>query len=386
MIAAPIYLDYCSTTPCDPRVVETMLPHFTRQFGNPASRDHSFGWLAKETVEQAREQVAALVQATPREIIFTSGATEAVNLALKGLAAANPAAGRHIITAATEHKAVLDTCDHLEKNGYATTRLPVDRQGMLSLDELEQAIREDTVCIAIMYANNETGVINPVRQIGEIARKHGICFMCDATQAVGKIPVSVADAHIDLMAFSAHKLYGPMGVGALFVRHRRPPVNILQQQHGGGQERGTRSGTLNTPGIAGFGKAADICRLEMKEEALRLRQLRDRMETALLEKIPGAGINGAGERLPHVSNIRFPGTDNEQLLLTVSRRLALSRGSACSGIVQQPSHVLQAMGLTGEEAGNSVRISLGRFTTDNEVDIAVEILTETVRQLQCINI
>lgn len=386
MMPGPLYFDYCATTPCDPRVVADMLPYFTQHFGNAASSDHSFGWLAKDAVELAREQVAGLIDASPRQIIFTSGATEAVNLALKGLVEANPSKGKHIITGRTEHKAVLDTCAYLEKKGCSVTYLDVNGQGMLSLDELEQAIGKETICIALMYANNETGVINPVKAIGEIAKKHGVCFMCDATQAAGKVPVSVTEAHIDLMPFSAHKLYGPKGVGALFIRNSDPKVKILQQHHGGSQERGNRSGTLNTPGIVGFGKAADICRLEMQAEALRLQKLRDSMENELLEKLPGSSVNGTGKRLPHVSNILFPGVDGEQLLLAVSRRLALSRGSACSGIVQRPSHVLLAMGLTPDDARNAIRISLGRFTEEREVEQAAALLCETVRQLQFINV
>lgn len=379
MITEPLYFDYCATTPCDPRVVNDMLPYFTRHFGNTASRDHSFGWLANDAVELAREQVANLIQAKPKQIIFTSGATEAINLALKGFAEANPAKGKHIITATTEHTAVLDTCAWLEEKGFSITYLPVDHHGVISLDELVQAIQQDTICIALMYANNETGVIHPVKEIGAIAKKHGICFICDATQAVGKVPVHVDEAHIDLMAFSAHKIYGPKGAGALYIRK----ANILRQIHGGSHERGNRSGTLNTPGIVGFGKAAALCRREM---AGNLQPLRDRMENALLEKFPGAAVNGSGERLPHVSNILFPGIDSEQLLLHVSKHLALSRGSACSGIVQQPSHVLMAMGLTPADARNSIRISLGRFTEEKEVTAAIELLSEAVQQLQLIHV
>lgn len=376
MIADPLYFDYCATTPCDPRVVEDMLPYFSKYYGNTASKDHSFGWLAKEAVEQAREQVANLIHAAPRQIVFTSGATEAINLALKGFVEANAAKGKHIITAKTEHTAVLDTCAYLESKGFSVTYLDADLQG------LEQAIRKDTICIALMYANNETGVINPVKAIGTIAKKHGICFMCDATQAVGKIPVNVAEEYIDLMPFSAHKLYGPKGVGALYIRK----TNILKQLHGGNHERGTRSGTLNTPGIVGFGKAAEICISEMAAEGKQLQKLRNQMESELLGQIPGASVNGEKEnRLPHVSNMLFPGVDSEQLLLKVSQRLALSRGSACSGLVQQPSHVLLAMGLTPEDARNAIRISLGRFTSEKEVAVAVELLSEAVRTLQLIN-
>jgi len=376
MITEPLYFDYCATTPCDQRVVEEMLPYFTRHYGNTASRDHGFGWLAKEAAEQAREQVAHLIQASPKQIVFTSGATEAINLALKGLAETSTSKnkGNHIITAKTEHTAVLDTCAYLEEKGFSVTYLSTDAYGMISLDELEQSIRQETICIALMYANNETGVIHPVKAIGAIARKHGVCFMCDATQAVGKIPVNAAD--IDLMPFSAHKLYGPKGVGALYVRDNK---TILQQLHGGAHERGNRSGTLNTPGIVGFGKAAELCSRE-KENSI----LRDKMEQELLELLPGSFVNGGSHRLPHVSNILFPGIDSEQLLLSVSKHLALSRGSACSGIVQQPSHVLMAMGLTQENARNSIRISLGRFTKEEDVNFAVSLLTETVRKLQLV--
>lgn len=382
MMAAPIYLDYCATTPCDPRVVQGMLPHFTSRFGNAASRDHSFGWMAKEAVEQAREQVAALVQAGPQQIVFTSGATEAINLALKGLAEAHPYKGKHIITAKTEHRAVLDTCSWLEEKGFSITLLDVDIDGRVRPQDVAQAIRKDTLCVALMYANNETGVIHPVREIGAITKEHNVYFVCDATQAVGKIQVSVVEDHIDLMAFSAHKLYGPMGVGALYVSNVR---HILPQQHGGAHERSRRSGTLNTPGIVGFGLAADICRQEMATDAKRLRQLRNRLERELQDLVPGTAVNGNGPRLPHVSNMLFPGIDSEQLLLAVSARLALSRGSACSGLVQQPSHVLMAMGLTREETLRAVRISLGRFTTADEINTAVAVLSSAVRELQQIN-
>lgn len=385
MMPDPLYLDYCATTPCDARVVADMLPYFTRHFGNAASRDHGFGWLASEAVELAREQVANLIQATPHQVVFTSGATEAINLALKGLVEANPAKGKHIITASTEHRAVLDTCAYLEKKGFSVTYLDVNGQGMISLSDLEQAIGKETICIALMYANNETGVINPVKEIGAIAKKHGVYFMCDATQAIGKVPVVVGEENIDLMAFSAHKLYGPKGTGALYIRNNDPRVNILQQQHGGSHERGSRSGTLNTPGIVGFGKAAAICQSEMQAEGNRLQKLRNRLENELLSRLAGSSVNGAGRRLPHVSNILFPGIDGEQLLLALSKHLALSRGSACSGIVQQPSHVLLAMGLTREDARNSIRISLGRFTEEKDVELAVHLLSEMVPKLQFIN-
>lgn len=378
----PVYLDYNATTPCDPRVVDTMLPYFTSHFGNPASIDHSFGWLAQESVELAREQIASLINAYSKQVVFTSGATESVNLALKGMAEANVAKGRHIITSKAEHKAVLDTCAYLEKKGFLVTYLPVDPTGIVLPEELERAIRKDTICIALMYANNETGMINPVREIGHVARKHGICFMCDATQAVGKVSVDVCGDHIDLMPFSAHKMYGPKGIGALFIRTGNPKIHLFPQQHGGDHERGNRSGTLNTPGIIGFGQAAELCRREMQAEAMRLCGMRDRLEEKLLVAATGATINGKGYRLPHVSNVLFPGIDAEQLLLSVSKHVALSRGSACSGLVQRPSHVLRAMGLNEGDARNAIRISLGRFTTDEHIVFAVDVLVDAVARLQ----
>jgi cysteine desulfurase len=351
----PVYMDYNATTPCDPRVVDYMLPFFTTEFGNAASADHSYGWLAGERVEEAREQVAALVNAAPKQVVFTSGATESLNLALKGIA--ESAEGNHLITCKTEHKAVLDTCEYLESKGYNITYLDVSSTGELSLDQLESAITDQTICIALMYANNETGVIHPVREIGAIARKYGIPFVCDATQAVGKIPVNIADT--GLLAFSAHKMYGPKGVGVLVTNR-----TFVPQQHGGKQEFGLRSGTLNTPGIIGFGKAAELCQQEMIEEAGRQRDLRDLIEQSL-----GLVVNGSNTRLPHVSNFLLPRGNAEQFLLSMSPYLAASRGSACSsGLVQQPSHVLKAMGLSDEEAHRAIRISLGRFTTMEETE------------------
>ncbi|WP_257666045.1 cysteine desulfurase family protein [Parapedobacter tibetensis] len=378
MTNEPIYLDYNATTPCDPRVLDSMLPYFTRYFGNATSADHSYGWQAKEAVAEAREQVAQLIGATPNQVIFTSGATESINLALKGVAEARMAQGNHIITCKTEHRAVLDTCAYLETKGFEVSYLDVDAQGMLSLQALEEAIAEKTICIALMYANNETGVVHPIRAIGAIARKYGVYLMSDATQAVGKIPVHVVDDAIDLMPFSAHKLYGPKGVGALFIRNNNPKVNILAQQHGGNHERGKRSGTLNTPGIVGFGKAAELCRKEMADEAHGLQQLRDQMEQTLLRKIPGTSINGGGERLPHVSNLLIPQINAEQLLLSLSRHLALSRGSACSGLVQEPSHVLKAMGLSDANAHHAIRISLGRFTRQEDMSYAIDKLIQAI--------
>jgi cysteine desulfurase len=373
----PIYMDYNATTPCDPRVVEAMIPFFTTGFGNPSSRDHWYGWQAAEAIDEARERVASLVGASPKSIIFTSGATESINLALQGTANALKDRGRHIITCKTEHSAVLDTCAALETGGYQVSYLEVDEEGRLSLEQLEASITAETICIAVMYANNETGVINPVRAIGTLAHKYNIHFICDATQAVGKIEVDVNTDQIDLLAFSSHKIYGPKGVGALFVRNR-DEQHILPQQYGGGHERGLRSGTLNTPGIVGFGKAAALCHSEMKEEAKRLEALRDRMELLLQQSIPGVVINGTRQRLPHVSNILVPYDDTEQLLLSLSSYLAVSRGSACSGLVQRPSHVLKAMGLNDEKIRRALRISLGRFTIAQEIEEAVERLASVI--------
>lgn len=382
MMETPIYLDYCATTPCDPRVVECMLPYFTKYFGNAASSDHNFGWMALDAVELAREQIARLIGATSSEIIFTSGATESINLALKGLVEANGDGRNHIITSKVEHQAVLDTCAYLEKKGFDVTYLDVDDKGTISLDNLEHTIQEHTLCLALMYGNNETGVVNPVKEIGEIARKYGVYFLCDGTQAVGKIPVDVYKDHIDSMAFSAHKMYGPKGIGALFVRNKEPKTKILRQQHGGSHERGNRSGTLNVPSIAGFGKAAEICEQEIQTEGVYLQHLRDRMERQLLQKIPSAYVNGGKTRLPHISNITFPLIDAEQLLLAIAKHVALSRGSACSGITQKPSHVLQAMGLSDSLARNAIRISLGRFTKEEETNQVVNILSNGVLDMQ----
>lgn len=382
MISSPIYLDYCATTPCDPNVVQTMLPYFTEHFGNAASRDHNFGWLALDAVELAREQIAHLIRASSKEIVFTSGATESINLALKGLIEANEPERNHIITSKVEHQAVLDTCAYLEKKGYAITYLDVDEQGLISLDALEKSIQEQTGCIALMYGNNETGVLNPVREIGGIARKYGVCFFCDATQAVGKVAIDVNRDEIDFMSFSAHKIYGPKGVGALFMRSNQPRAKILRQQHGGDHERGNRSGTLNVPGIVGFGKAAEICSKEMHREGLFVQRLRDTLEEGLLSSIPSAYVNGARNRLPHVTNIVFPSIDAEMLLLAVSKHVALSRGSACSGITQKSSHVLRAMGLAENFARSAVRISVGRFTKEDDITYAVKILSNAVSDLE----
>lgn len=378
----PIYLDYNATTPVDPRVLEVMLPYFTQVFGNPASRTHSFGWVAEEGVKIAREQVAQLIGAEPEEIISTSGATEACNLAIKGTYEAYASAGNHIITCATEHKAVLDSCQHLEKQGAQVTYLPVNQDGQIDPELLERSITEQTILIAIMYANNETGVLQPVTEIGAIAKKHGVLFFSDATQAVGKIPVNVQKDDIDLMAFSAHKFYGPKGVGGLYVRRRNPRVRLIAQQDGGGHERGRRSGTLNVPGIAGLGKACAIAAEEMVTDSKRMQELRDQLEHALM-KIEGVSVNGKNApRLPNVSNLTFSGVESEGLLLRLAKDIALSSGSACTSATLLPSYVLQAMGLDDQAAYHSLRISLGRFTTPEEVNYAVERIRESVVTLR----
>lgn len=378
MIKLPIYLDYCATTPCDPSVVEAMLPYFSTHFGNASSKDHHYGWVAQEAIESAREEVAALIGAGPKQVIFTSGATEAINLALKGLAEANVSNAKHIITTKVEHQAVLDTCRYLEQRGYMVTYLDVDKEGNLSLEALELAIRPETLCIAIMYANNETGVINPIKEIGTLAKKHGVYFMCDATQAVGKIPIDVYADRIDLLCFSAHKIYGPKGVGALFLNNKDVKLAIFKQQHGGHHERGNRGGTLNTPGIVGFGKAAALCLREMPDERKRLQKLRNRLEDGLLKEVSGVTINGGVNRLPHISSVRLNGIDAENLLLKLSKHLAMSRGSACAGLTQQASHVLTAMGMNKCEASQVVRISLGRFTKAEDVTYAINALSEAL--------
>ena len=382
MLQLPVYLDHNSTTPCDPRVVEAMLPYFTTIFGNAASRSHAFGWEAEEAVELAREQVAHLIGAGPKEIVFTSGATEGDNLAIKGVFEMYAGKGNHVITVATEHKAVLDTCHHLEKLGAEVTWLPVDEDGLISLAGLEAAIRPTTVLISVMYANNEIGVIQPVREISAIARTHGVIFFTDATQAVGKIPVDVNKDGIDLMAFSAHKLYGPKGIGALYVRRKNPRVRLTAQMDGGGHERGMRSGTLNVPGIVGFGKACALFEQEMEAEGQRTAALRDRLEQGLLA-LKGAKVNGSRlYRLPQVTNISFQDADGEALLAGLGKNVALSSGSACTSASMEPSYVLKALGLDDELAHSSLRLGLGRFTTEEEVEYAIGQIGKTVLGMQ----
>lgn len=385
MLKLPVYLDNNATTRVDSRVLETMLPFFTEQFGNAASRSHPFGWQAEEAVEYAREQTARLIGAETKEIIFTSGATESDNLAIKGVYETYAARGNHIITCVTEHKAVLDTCRHLEKSGAEVTYLTVDHSGMVDLPELEAAIKPTTILIAIMYANNEIGVIQPIKEIGTIAKKHNVIFFTDATQAVGKISVNVVEDAIDVMAFSAHKMYGPKGVGALYVRRRNPRVKLASQMDGGGHEKGMRSGTLNVPGIVGLGKACEICRLEMEQDTTRIQQLRDKLENALLQ-IEATYLNGhAIHRLPHVSNISFKYVEGDPLLMGFNKNIAVSTGSACTSASIEPSFVLKALGLGNELAHSSIRFGLGRFTTEEEIDYAIEHITATVQRLRDIS-
>ena len=366
----------------DPRVLEAMLPYFVEKFGNAASRSHAFGWVAEEAVDYAREQVAKLIGADPKEIIFTSGATEADNLALKGVFEMYATKGNHIITCTTEHKAVLDTCKHIEKLGGQVTYLPVQADGLIDLKELEKAITDKTILISIMYGNNEIGVVQPIREISRIARKHGVLFFTDATQAVGKIPVDVNADGIDLMAFSAHKMYGPKGVGALYVRRKNPRVKVTAQMDGGGHERGMRSGTLNVPGIVGFGKACELCQQEMESEAQRLSVLRDKLENALLQ-LEEAYVNGNREhRLPHVANVSFKYVEGEGLMMGFNKNIALSSGSACTSASLEPSYVLKALGLGDDLAHSSLRFGLGRFTTEEQIDYTIKAVSETVTKLR----
>lgn len=382
MLKLPIYLDNNATTPMDPRVLEAMTPYFLNYFGNAASRNHSFGWQAEEAVDYAREQVARLIGADPKEIIFTSGATEADNLALKGVFEMYSAKGNHIITATTEHKAVLDSCKHIEKMGGEVTYLNVNAEGLLDLAELEAAIKPTTIAIAIMYANNETGTVMPMKEISSIARKHGVLLFTDATQAVGKIQVDVNKDGIDLMAFTAHKMYGPKGVGALYVRRKNPRVKVTAQMDGGGHERGMRSGTLNVPGIVGFGKACELCMLEMESDTARISKLRDKLEIALLQ-LEEAYVNGSRtSRLPHVANISFKHVEGEGLLMGFNKNIALSSGSACTSASLEPSYVLKALGLGDDLAHSSLRFGLSRFTTEEEIDYTIKAISETVLKLR----
>jgi cysteine desulfurase len=382
MLQLPIYLDHNATTPCDTQVVEAMLPYFSDHFGNAASRHHAFGWRAEAAVEYAREQVAKLIGAEPKEIIFTSGATEADNLAIKGVCEMYASKGNHIITCAIEHKAVLDTCKHLEKQGIEVSYLAVLPDGSIDLQELEAAIRPGTIFISIMYANNEIGTIMPVKAISDVARKHGILFFTDATQAVGKIPVDVNKDGIDMLALTAHKMYGPKGVGALYVRRRDPRVRLAAQMDGGGHERGMRSGTLNVPGIVGLGKAAELAISVMQEESNRLRQLRDSLENGLLQ-LDQTFVNGDKEnRLPHMTNISFQYVEGEALLIGLNKEIAISSGSACTSASIEPSYVLKALGLSDELAHSSLRFGLGRNTTEEEIVYTIDKVSRTVNSFR----
>lgn len=377
----PIYLDNSATTRVDPRVFEAMTPFFLEDFGNAASRNHPFGWKAEEAVDYAREQVGALIGASEKEIIFTSGATESNNLAIKGVFEMYASKGKHIITAVTEHKAVLDTCKHLEKLGAEITYLPVGMDGMLDLALLEASIRPDTILVSIMYANNEIGVVQQVKEIGAMCKKMGVLFHTDATQAVGKIPVDVIADGIDLLSFTAHKMYGPKGIGALYVRRKNPRVKVTAQMDGGGHERGMRSGTLNVPGIVGFGKACELARLEMEADANRLSKLRDKLEQALL-KLEESYVNGNVEhRLPHVANISFKYVEGEGLMMAI-KDIAVSSGSACTSASLEPSYVLKALGLDDELAHSSLRFGLGRFTTEEEIDYTIDCVSNAVNKLR----
>lgn len=383
MVKKPVYLDNSATTPMDPRVLEAMLPFFTENFGNAASRNHAYGWTAEEGVDYAREQIASLIGATAKEIIFTSGATESDNLALKGVAEMYAKKGNHIITVETEHKAVIDTARKLQKTGEAeVTFLKVKEDGLIDLEELKAAIRPETVLVSVMFANNEIGVIQPIKEISKIAHESGALFMTDATQAVGKIPVDVNEYGIDLMAFTAHKMYGPKGVGALYVRRKKPRVKVTSQVDGGGHERGMRSGTLNVPGIVGFGKAAELASKEMEEEIARLGKMRDRLEQTLLQEVEEAYLNGHEEhRLPNISNISFKFVEGEGLMMAISD-IAVSSGSACTSASLEPSYVLNALGLSDELAHSSLRFSLGRFTTEEDIDYAIKRVKHAVQHLR----
>ena len=378
----PIYMDYHATTPLDPRVFEAMRPYFMETFGNAASRNHSFGWEAENAVEKSRKQIADLIGATSKEIVFTSGATESDNLAIKGVAEMYAEKGNHIITAATEHKAILDTCKRLEKHGARVTYLPVQTNGLVDLQQLQDAITDKTVLISIMYANNEIGVIQPVAEIGRIAKSKGVLFHSDATQAVGKVPVNVIKDNTDLMSISAHKMYGPKGVGALYVRRKSPRVQLTAQMDGGGHERGMRSGTLNVPGIVGLGEACAVCQAEMPEESKRLAYLRDKLRSKLEAELDETYINGTMEhRLPNNLNISFAYVEGESLLMGIND-IAVSSGSACTSATLEPSYVLKALGAGDDLAHSSIRFGLGRFNTEEEVDYVAAKVIDVVKKLR----
>jgi len=377
----PIYLDNNATTPVDPRVLDAMIPFFLEDFGNAASKSHFFGWKAEEAVDYAREQVANLINANSKEIIFTSGATESNNLALKGVFEMYAEKGNHIITVSTEHKAILDACKHLERSGAEITYLPVGSDGLITLDQIIQAVRPNTILVSVMYGNNELGVIQPIKEIGEFCKSEGILFHTDATQAVGKIEVDVIKDGIDLLSFTAHKMYGPKGVGALYVRRKNPRVKVTAQMDGGGHERGMRSGTLNVPGIVGFGKACEIAKQEMHDEAVRLEKLRNKLENSLLE-LEESYVNGSTlNRLPHTTNISFKYVEGEGLMMGI-KDIAVSSGSACTSASLEPSYVLKNLGLDDELAHSSIRFGLGRFTTEEEIDFTIDCVKTAVNKLR----
>lgn len=378
--ANKIYLDYNSTTPVDPRVLEEMLPYFNERFGNASSVSHMFGWEAEEAVNLAREQVAGLIGASAGEITFTSGATEAVNLVIRGMFMANDDTRRHIITCATEHKAVLDTCKFVEQSGGTVTYLPVDKSGSIDLKKLENAITDHTILVCLMHANNEIGTIHPLKEIARITREKSIPLLSDATQSVGKIPVDVNELGVDMITFSSHKLYGPKGAGALYISKKNKP-GITPILTGGGQEKGMRPGTMNVPAIVGFGKACEICSKEMKDETNRLSPLRDQMESELSDW-DSVQINGnLRNRLPYMTNLTFQNIDSSHLLLRL-RNLAVSQGSACTSATQKPSHVLEAIGLPDDRALSSIRVGLGRFTTEEEIEAAIREMKDVIPQLK----
>jgi len=385
----PVYMDNHATTAVDPRVLDAMLPYFTEKYGNAASRNHEFGWKAEEAVETARGQIARLIHASPREIVFTSGATESNNLAIKGVAEAHRAKGNHIITQATEHKAVLDTCKRLEKYGLPTGQagfeiiyLPVDKEGLVDLESLRRAITPKTILISVMHANNEIGVLQPIEEIGKIAKEKNVLFHVDAAQSVGKIPVDVERFGIDLLSISAHKLYGPKGVGVLYVRRKNPHVELAPMIDGGGHERGLRSGTLNVPGIVGLGKACEICQKEMAEESDRLRRLRDKLKDAITSRLDDTFLNGSmSHRLPNNLNLSFAGVEGDALLMGIND-VAVSSGSACTTATLEPSHVLRALGVPEDLAHSSIRFGLGRFNSEEEVDYVANRVVETVKRLR----
>ena len=378
----PIYLDYQATTPTDPRVVEAMLPYFTESFGNAASRNHSFGWQAEETVTKARDQIASIIGASGKEIVFTSGATESDNLAIQGVAEFYKGKGNHIITVPTEHKAVLDTCYFLEQKGYEITYLDVDHYGMIDLQQLEDAITDQTILVTIMAANNEIGTIQPLKEIGALTRSRGVLFHCDATQGVGKIPMDVDEMNIDLLSMTSHKIYGPKGIGALYARRKKPRVRLSPIIHGGGHERGMRSGTLNVSGIVGFAKAVEICQAEMESEAERFIHLRERLHQSLKDKLDYVFLNGhPTKRLPGNLNLSFAYVEGESLIMGINE-IAVSSGSACTSASLEPSYVLRALGVGDDLAHSSIRFGMGRFTTVEEIDYTAEKMVATVNRLR----